>query len=189
MNESTQPGADTPPESVATPDAAAESAALEIEALRQALAAAEEQARAQRDQHLRAMAEADNMRKRAQRDVENAHRYALERFAGELLPVRDSLELGVRNGAAADAPTLRSGQEATLKLLDRAFEKYSIKPVDPTGARFDPALHEAVLMQEAGGAEPNSVLQVVQTGYELNGRLLRPARVVVARAAEASGTG
>ena len=84
--------------------------------------------------------------------------------------------------------TLLAGQEATLKLLERAFDKFAIRQIDPVGQRFDPKRHEAVLMQEAGDAAPNSVLQVVQTGYELNGRLLRPARVVVAKApAEASG--
>jgi len=155
--------------------------AAEIGALRRELAVAEENARAQRELYLRAAAEIDNVRKRAQRDIEQAHRFAIESFAAELLAVRDSLELAVRNAASSDVETLRAGQEATLKLLDRAFEKFSIKPLVPAGQRFDPNLHEAVLMQPAGDAAPNSVLQVVQTGYELNGRLLRPARVVVAR--------
>jgi molecular chaperone GrpE len=154
----------------------------EAEGLRTALAQAEENLRQQREQYLRAAAELDNVRKRAQRDIESAHRYALERFASELLPVRDSLELGVRNGASSDPQSVIAGQEATLKLLERAFEKFSIKQIDPSGQPFDPALHEAVLMQAAPNATPNSVLQVVQSGYELNGRLLRPARVVVATA-------
>jgi molecular chaperone GrpE len=151
------------------------------EALRKALAAAEESARSQRDQYLRALAELDNVRKRAQRDIEGAHRYALEGFATELLAVRDGLEQAVRQGAQADAKTLLSGQEATLKLLDRAFEKFSIKTLDPVGEKFDPTLHEAVLMQQSDTSEPDRVLQVVQTGYELKGRLLRPARVIVAK--------
>jgi molecular chaperone GrpE len=159
-------------------------AAGELEALRQALATAEDNARTQRDLYLRAAAELDNVRKRAQRDIENAHRYAIEGLAAELLAVRDGLELGVRNGASADARTLLAGQEATLKLLDRSFEKFSIKQLDPAGQRFDPSLHEAVLMQESGAAAPNTVLQVVQPGYELKGRLLRPARVIVAKAAD-----
>jgi molecular chaperone GrpE len=154
----------------------------ELDVMRQALATAEESARTQRDLYLRAAAELDNVRKRAQRDIENAHRYAIEGLAAELLAVRDGLELGVRNGATADARTLLEGQEATLKLLDRTFEKFSVKQLDPTGQRFDPTLHEAVLMQESG-ATPNTVLQVVQPGYELKGRLLRPARVIVAKAA------
>jgi molecular chaperone GrpE len=154
------------------------------EALRKALAAAQESARSQRDQYLRALAELDNVRKRAQRDIEGAHRYALEGFAGELLGVRDGLELAVRQGGQADAKTLLAGQEATLKLLDRAFEKFSIKTLDPLGEKFDPTLHEAVLMQQSDTSEPDRVLQVVQTGYELKGRLLRPARVIVAKAAD-----
>jgi molecular chaperone GrpE len=158
-------------------DPAGSAAALSVE-----LAEAQEQARVQRDLYLRAAAELDNVRKRAQRDIENAHRYALERFAGELLAVRDSLALGVASGANADAATLLAGQQATLKLLDRAFEKFSITPIDPAGQRFDPSLHEAVLIQESAAAAPDTVLTVVQSGYELNGRLLRPARVVVAKA-------
>lgn len=154
----------------------------QIDALRRALATAEQNASTQRDLYLRAAAELDNVRKRAQRDIESAHRYAHESFAAELLPVRDSLELAVRNGVNADARTLQAGQEATLKLLERVFDKFNIRQIDPAGETFDPKEHEAVLMQEAGNAEPNSVLQVVQPGYELGGRLLRPARVVVARA-------
>jgi molecular chaperone GrpE len=157
-----------------SPEAAVE------EGLRAALAQAEENVRQQREQYLRAAAELENVRKRAQRDIESAHRYALERFAAELLSVLDSLELGVRGGAAGDLQSLLQGQAATLKLLERAFEKFSIKPIDPIGQPFDPSLHEAVLTQEAPDAAPNTVLQVVQLGYELNGRLLRPARVIVA---------
>ncbi len=166
--------------------------AAEVEALRKELAVAEENARSQRELYLRAAAEVDNVRKRAQRDIEQAHRYALEGFAAELLAVRDSLELAVRSAAAgtpADAATLLAGQEATLKLLDRAFGKFSIRQIDPSGQRFDPNQHEAMLMQEAADAVPNTVLQVVQPGYELNGRLLRPARVIVARAAEGGRAG
>jgi molecular chaperone GrpE len=155
----------------------------ELDALRKKLAAAEENGRTQRDLYLRAAAELDNVRKRAQRDIESAHRYAIEGLAAELLAVRDGLELGVRNGATADARTLLEGQEATLKLLDRTFEKFSVKQLDPAGQRFDPSQHEAVLMQESNSAQPNTVLQVVQPGYELKGRLLRPARVIVAKAA------
>ena len=172
------------PDSIPQADeaAAASGAGNEVETLRKALAAAEEATRTQRDLYLRAVAELDNVRKRAQRDIESAHRYALEGFVTELLPVRDGLEQAVRQGAQADAQTLLAGEEATLKLLDRAFEKFSIQTLDKAGGKFDPALHEAVLMQPATNAEPGSVLQVVQTGYELKGRLLRPARVIVAKA-------
>jgi molecular chaperone GrpE len=170
----------------AQPEGLSERAAAEQSELRAALAQAEENLKQQRDLYLRSAAELDNVRKRAQRDIESAHRYALERFAAELLPVRDSLELAVRTGAQSDLAGVVAGQEATLKLLEKAFDKFSIKQIDPTGQRFDPSLHEAVLMQQTPDAAPNSVLQVVQSGYELNGRLLRPARVVVATGADSS---
>jgi molecular chaperone GrpE len=158
--------------------------AAESDALRKELAVMEDNVRTQRELYLRAAAEIDNVRKRAQRDIEQAHRYGIEAFAAELLAVRDSLALGVHNGAHADAATLLAGQEATLKLLDNAFAKFSIRLIDPQGERFDPNRHEAMMMQESAKAEPGSVLQVVQPGYELNGRLLRPARVIVAKAAD-----
>jgi molecular chaperone GrpE len=154
----------------------------EVDQLRMALAAAEEQALASRDQALRAVAEQDNIRKRAARDIEHAHRFALEKLAQELLAVRDSLELAVANAGRGDPASLVAGQEATLKLLARAFEKFAIVPLDPVGEPFDPERHEAMVMQESTTAAPDSVLTVVQRGYELNGRLLRPARVIVARA-------
>jgi molecular chaperone GrpE len=155
---------------------------VELEELRRQLAQSEERAKSHWDQYLRAVAELDNIRKRAQRDVENASRYGLERFAAELLPAVDSLELAVENAARTDVQSLVEGQRATLQLLLKAFERLGIAVVEPRGEPFDPARHEAMLMQESQTAEPNSVLQVVQRGYELNGRLLRPARVIVARA-------
>jgi len=155
---------------------------VELERLQQALAEAEERSRTHWEQYLRAVAELDNVRKRAQRDIEAANRYGLEKFAAELLPVWDSLELAVQNAAKADARSLVQGQEATLKLLTKALEKIGVAGINPHGEPFDPARHEAVLAQESTTAEPNSVLQVVQPGYELNGRLLRPARVIVSKA-------
>ena len=154
----------------------------EVAVIRSALEAAEQAAAAARDAQLRAMAELDNVRKRAQRDIESAQRFALERFATELLGVRDSLELAVKSADAADARSLAAGQQATLQLLASAFERFSIQRIDPLGAPFDPALHEAVAMLDSATAPADSVLQVLQSGYQLNGRLLRPARVVVARA-------
>ncbi|HTV52968.1 MAG TPA: nucleotide exchange factor GrpE [Steroidobacteraceae bacterium] len=153
-----------------------------IAELQRALAESEQRAEGLRDQYLRSVAELDNVRKRAQRDIEAANRYGLERFAQELLPVIDSLELAVASAGQADAQSLTAGQQATLRLLEKAFDKLNIRPIDPRGEPFDPARHEAVLMQDSPTAEPNSVLQVVQRGYELGGRLLRPARVIVARA-------
>jgi molecular chaperone GrpE len=155
---------------------------VELERLQQALVDADERAKSHWEQYVRAAAELDNVRKRAQRDIEAAHRYGLEKFAAELLPVKDSLELAVQNAGRADVKSLREGQEATLQLLSRALEKLGVKLIDPIGEPFDPARHEAMMAQESATAEPNSVLKVVQPGYELNGRLLRPARVVVARA-------
>jgi len=154
----------------------------ELERLQQALVEADERAKSHREQYVRAAAELDNVRKRAQRDIEAANRYGLEKFAAELLPVKDSLELAVENAGRADLKSLREGQEATLQLLSRALEKLGITLIDPVGEPFDPARHEAMMAEESKTAEPNSVLKVVQPGYELNGRLLRPARVIVARA-------
>jgi molecular chaperone GrpE len=155
---------------------------VELERLQQALAESEERAKGHWEQYLRAVAELDNVRKRAQRDIEAANRYGLEKFAAELLPVKDSLELAVHNASRADLKSLTEGQQATLQLLSRALEKLGVTLIDPQGEPFDPARHEAMMTQESATAEPNAVLQVVQPGYELNGRLLRPARVIVARA-------
>ncbi|MFZ0499428.1 MAG: nucleotide exchange factor GrpE [Steroidobacteraceae bacterium] len=156
----------------------------ELERLRQALADAEERARGHGEQYLRAVAELDNVRKRAQRDIEAANRYGLEKFAAELLPVRDSLELAVQSAeqAQVDVRSLKQGQQATLQLLAKALERLGVTPIDPVGEPFDPSRHEAMLAQESATAKPGTVLQVVQSGYELNGRVIRPARVIVAKA-------
>jgi molecular chaperone GrpE len=154
---------------------------VELERLQQSLAQAEERAKSHWEQYLRAVAELDNMRKRVQRDVDAAARSGVERLALELLPVKDSLALAVENAGRADVASLAAGQQATLQLLDRAFEKLDILEVNPEGEPFDPARHEAVMAQESATAEPDSVLKVLQRGYEINGRLLRPARVIVAK--------
>jgi len=174
------PGGPSPEPTAVLPETAAQ--LVELERLSQALAESEERARSHWEQYLRAVAELENVRKRAARDIEAANRYGLEKFAQELLPVRDSLELAVQNAGRADPKSLLEGQEATLKLLNRALEKLGVTVIDPLGEPFDPARHEAMMTQESATAEPSSVLQVVQPGYELNGRLLRPARVIVARA-------
>jgi molecular chaperone GrpE len=152
------------------------------EALRDELEVTRQLVEQLKDEKLRVLAELDNVRKRAQRDVEQAHRYALEKFAAELLPVKDSLDLGVENAAKADAAALAEGQAATLRLLDKALEKGGIVELNPLGEPFDANLHEAIAAQPSATAEPDSVIAVVQRGYSLNGRLLRPARVIVARA-------
>jgi molecular chaperone GrpE len=154
---------------------------VELEQLRVRLAEAEDRARNHWDQYLRSVAELENIRKRAQRDIENANRYGLEKFAQELIPVKDSLDLAVESAGKADAAALVEGQAATQRLLARALERIGVVEIDPLGAPFDANKNEAMAMQESATAEPNSVLAVVQRGYSLNGRLLRPARVVIAR--------
>lgn len=132
-----------------------------------------------RDAWLRSKAEADNIRKRAQLDLANAHKFALESFSAELIPVRDSLEAALATqNATPDA--LRSGVELTLKQLTAAFEKFSIREINPLGEKFDPHKHQSINMVESD-AEPNSVVGVLQKGYSLNDRILRPALVSIAR--------
>jgi len=133
------------------------------------------------EKYVRAAAELENVRKRASRDVENAHRFSLERISKELLGVRDSLEMGIDAGTQAGAETLLKGSQATLKLLTTTMQQFGIEELDPLGEPFDPELHEAMTMQPSADVEPGSVLTVFQKGYTLNGRLLRPARVVVAQ--------
>jgi molecular chaperone GrpE len=132
------------------------------------------------DRYLRAAAETENVRKRAAKDVEHARKYALEAFAKEMLTVRDSFEMGIDAAKTDDAASLADGSAATLKLLTATLERFGISEVDPLGEPFDPEMHEAISMQPSADAEPGSVLVVVQKGYALNGRLLRPAMVVVA---------
>ncbi len=138
--------------------------------------------------YLRAAAEAENVRKRAMRDVENAHKFALESFGRELLAVVDSLEMGLAAADDADAAALRDGSEATCKLLKTTLERFGIAEVDPAGEPFDPEFHEAMSMMPSENVEPGSVAQVIQKGYALNGRLLRPARVIVAAEPPPAGT-
>ena len=131
------------------------------------------------ERYLRAAAETENVRKRAARDVENAHKFALERIGKELLGVKDTLEMGI-SADGASVESLLEGSNATLKLLGSTLERFGIVEVDPEGEPFDPEFHEAISMQPSDDVEPNSVLVVVQKGYTLNGRLLRPAMVIVA---------
>ncbi|MCZ6710044.1 MAG: nucleotide exchange factor GrpE [Gammaproteobacteria bacterium] len=133
------------------------------------------------DRALRAQAELENVRRRAARDVENARKYALEKFTADLLPVLDSLEKAVEavDAGAEDAKTLGEGVELSLKLFLSTCEKAGLIQVDPHGEPFDPQLHEAIAMVPNPDAEPNSVMEVMQKGYTLNGRLVRAARVVV----------
>ncbi|MEZ5559681.1 MAG: nucleotide exchange factor GrpE [Pseudomonadales bacterium] len=153
-----------------------------IDALKAQLETAQSQIDAFRDQALRAQAEAENVRRRAARDVENAHKFALEKFAVDLLPVLDSLEKAVETATGVDGGgAIAEGVALSLKLFQGVLEKAGIHQVDPLGAPFDPQLHEAMAMVPNPDAEPNSVLEVMQKGYTLNGRLIRAAMVVVSR--------
>lgn len=136
-----------------------------------------------KSQQLRNHAELENMRKRAEKDLQNAHKYGLERFVTELLPILDSLERGmsIEIGDNEFAKQIHVGVEMTHKLFTDSLEKFSIKRVDPLGGVFDPALHQAISIQEDPNAATNTVLQVLQKGYLLNDRLIRPALVVVAK--------
>lgn len=168
MNETNQsPGDAAPYPGAAAPDSA--------------LAAAEAKAQENWNSYLRSVAELDNYRKRTEREIDNARKFAIERFAQDLVTVGDALEAGITAGAANPGPALLEGAQATLRQLQKAFEKAGIKLIDPIGQPFDPAWHEAMVAQESRDQPANTVLAVIQKGYSLNGRLLRPARVVVSK--------
>ena len=135
------------------------------------------------DKALRAQAEMENLRKRSYRDLENAYKYALEKFVRELLPVLDSLELGisVSQDDTDNIEGLREGMSLTLQKFSDTLQKFGVSVVDPVAEKFNPERHEAVTMQAVEGTDPGMVTAVMQKGYELNGRLVRPAMVVVAR--------
>ncbi len=153
-----------------------------------------EDARAKADKHfdqlVRLQAEMDNLRKRTKRDLESAHKFALDKICQEMLPVRDSMEMGLlaTEMDTADIETIRQGVDLTLKMFVSMMEKFSMVEVNPEkGDKLNPEFHQAMSMQEDPEAEPNTILTVVQKGYTLNGRLVRPAMVIVAKAAKPSG--
>ncbi|WP_289032160.1 nucleotide exchange factor GrpE [uncultured Paraglaciecola sp.] len=156
---------------------------VELEA---AVAAAEAKVADQKDSVIRAMAESDNARKRAQGEIDKARKFALEKFAGELLPVADNLEraLQVANPEDEAIKPVVDGVELTLKSFVSTIEKFGMTVIDPQGQPFNPEQHQAMSMQENAELPPNTVMAVMQKGYELNGRLLRPAMVMVTRAPE-----
>jgi molecular chaperone GrpE len=156
------------------PATGAASLESEIEGLRAQLAQRE-------DALLRVQAELENQRRRAQRDVENAHKFGVEKFVAELLPVKDSMELGLAAGVDADLGALREGLELTEKMLTSALEKFGVVQVDPQGDAFNPELHQAMSMQEGADIGPGKVVTVFQKGYLLNERLVRPAMVIVSK--------
>lgn len=170
-------------ESAATPETEERS----IAELSAALDAARAEIEDSRDQVLRARAELENLRRRHAQELEKAHKFALDGFVRELLQVRDSLELGCNAAleAGADVDKLREGTELTLKLLGDVMEKFGVGVVDPTNQPFDPEFHQAMSMQPREDVPPNTVVLVIQKGYTLNGRLVRPALVMVSQAAAA----
>lgn len=155
----------------------------EIGAVRAELEASQAKLANHNDQLLRLQAEMENQRKRAQKDVTNAHKFALEKIALDLLPVKDSLEMGLAAATAEDADPQKiiEGSELTLKMLAQALEKYNIVEINPLDEKFDPEFHQAMTMQPVEGKEPNTVASVMQKGYTLNERLIRPALVMVAK--------
>ena len=160
-----------------------ESSESPVASIEDELAEARREARQNLDRALRAHAELENVRKRLERDLQNAHKFALERFVSELLPVKDSLELGLAAASekGASAAGIAEGVGLTLRMLEQAMEKFGVKTVDPDGEPFDPEFHQAMTMQESDAVEPGTVLTVVQKGYLLNERLVRPAMVIVAK--------
>ena len=165
-------------------EAEAETGEISIESLQQQLEAAQQQAAANLDKALRVQAEMENLKRRVQKDLDDERKYGLAKIAKELLSVVDSLELGIQ-AATSDLPEvvkLREGSELTVKQFEAVFSKFNIEAIDPTGQPFNPELHQAMVMQPSSTVEPGSVINTFQKGYVLNGRLLRPAMVVVAKA-------
>lgn len=174
-------------QSTGQPDAADEAGEsglrAQVETLKEELTLAQEQA-------LRAAAEAQNIRRRAEQDVEKAHKFGLEKFVSDLLPVADNLEraISAAESSGEDIKAVTEGVELTLKSLLDALKRHNVEPVDPLGEPFDPRLHQAMTAVEKADVEPNTVVNVFQRGYTLHGRLVRPAMVVVSKAPEAAGS-
>lgn len=156
----------------ASENPAMDEVAADIEGLKARIAELE-------DAFLRSKAESENVRRRAQEDVAKAHKFAMEKFASELLPVKDSLEMALLDTSSID--NLKAGVDLTLKQLVAAFEKFQLSEINPVGQKLDPHQHQAISMVPSD-AEPNTVVQVMQKGYLLSGRVLRPAMVAVAAA-------
>lgn len=174
------PVPDTSPET----GAPEQSADTELQALQERLAEAEAAAQSARDAHMRLLAELDNVRKRTERETHNAAKYGAEKLLGELLGICDSLELGLKAAESPEAQLalLVEGMQLTQKQLFSVLEKHGVSQVNPVGEPFNPDFHEAISMVPSPEVAPNHVLNVMQKGYRLHDRLLRPAMVVVARA-------
>jgi len=147
------------------------------------LEAAQAKASENWEQYIRAKAEMDNLRRRNAKDVENAHKYGIEKFVNELLPVMDSMSLGLA-AEDASAESLREGMELTMNMLVKMMENLGIEEIDPMNEKFDAEKHQAMSMQPSADVEPNTVIAVMQKGYSLNERLIRPAMVMVSKAVE-----
>lgn len=180
-----EPAADIPPADGSGNDAERDGGkqGVDAAALQAALEAANAEVAQLQDRALRAQAEVENIRRRAAKDVDNARKFALERFAGDLLPALDGLEKSAESAASAtDVKAVAEGVALSLKLLLDSLQKNGVEQVDPLGEPFDPTHSEAVAMVENPDAEPNSVMEVMQKGYLLNGRVVRAAKVIVAKA-------
>lgn len=174
--------------STKTDEASASSQSAEspkdIEALQQALEKAQQEAAEAKEMALRAQAEAQNVRRRAEQDVEKAHKFGLEKFVGDMLNVADNLERAVESTQdnSGDFSAVAEGVELTLRTLLDALKRHNVEQLDPNGEPFNPEYHQAMSAIENGECEPNTVLNVFQKGYTLHGRLVRPAMVVVSKA-------
>lgn len=192
MSSDSMPPSEATPAS-ATPEANVPTASPTVEELQTALDAARAEAAQNLDKFLRAKAETENIRRRAETDLANAHKFSIERFALEMLAVKDSLERARAVEIQADGTLiekLHEGLDLTLKLMDNIFEKFTLTAVDPQkGDKFDPELHMAMSLLESADLPPNHIIAAVQKGYRLHGRLLRPAVVVVAKAPAAAADG
>jgi molecular chaperone GrpE len=165
-------------------DSGAQGQPVDSDAALAAIEAARKEAEESWNKYVRTAAEFDNFRKRSARDLELARKYGAERLAQAILPVRDSLAAGLAASATADHDAVIKGQQATLRLLDDALAAVGVTEIDPQGEAFDPTKHEALSMLPAPNAEPGSVIEVIQKGYQLHDRLLRAAKVIVARGEE-----
>jgi len=181
---SSQPETPQKIDQAAQPDSEMSAEAVVADDLAARLAAAEAAAQTHQDAWLRAKAETENIRRRATEESDKVRKFAVEKFAGDLLAVKDSLEAALATDDNVSVESLKNGVELTLKQLIGVFDNHGIAEVNPAGQKFDPNLHQAIAMVEGEG-EPNSVAQVLQKGYCLNERVLRPAMVMVTKAADA----
>ncbi|WP_298625502.1 nucleotide exchange factor GrpE [uncultured Legionella sp.] len=150
-------------------------------ALEEQLTLAEQKAHENWEKSVRAVAELDNVRRRMEREVANAHKYGAEKLISALLPVVDSLEQALQLADKNSDPAMHEGLELTMKLFLDVLDKFDVKQLDPMGMPFDPQLHEAMSIQDVPGTAPNTVIAVFQKGYQLNDRVIRPARVIVSK--------